>query len=142
MPFDTDLDTSRPRPDHTSGKVECMAWLTSLRVIDGWRQHHPAERLYTGPGRVNRLDYILADSEMLSSFYQDAWYDKNAFGGDHLCHTMRLSKIAVMNTRSYWRLPRELLADPNVVNAIKTEAKILLDKMNSESSLNYGAMCA
>ena len=140
LPFDGDLDTSRPRPDHSSGKTECVAWLTALRVVDGWRSHHPTERLYSGPGRVNRLDYIFLDSELMAHFYQNASYVKNDFGGDHLCHSLHLSKVAPTTTGGYWRLPRELLANSNIVNAIKVEAGLLLDKMVSDPTQNYGAM--
>ncbi|OQR88776.1 hypothetical protein THRCLA_10110, partial [Thraustotheca clavata] len=140
LPLDASLDTSRGRGDHISGKAECIAWLTALRVVDAWRVHHPSERLYSGPGRINRLDYIFADHELVASCYQDASYAPNHYAGDHLCHTLHLSHAPLASKGAYWQLPRELLSNPAVVNAIKVEAGRLLDKMNNDSTLNYGAM--
>ncbi|OQR85421.1 hypothetical protein THRCLA_23029 [Thraustotheca clavata] len=74
LPLDDTLDTARGRGDHASGKAECIAWLTELRVADDWRIHHPIKRLYSGPGRINRLDYIFADHELVDHYYQDASY--------------------------------------------------------------------
>ncbi|RHZ02272.1 hypothetical protein DYB31_013870 [Aphanomyces astaci] len=62
------------------------------------------------------------------------------FGGDHLTHTATLSQSPSTTTKGYWRLLRELLADPDIQRAITTEASALLDRVRADESLNHGAM--
>ncbi|RHY37861.1 hypothetical protein DYB38_006892 [Aphanomyces astaci] len=140
IPFEAALDASIPRVDGNTGKAECFEWLTALRVVDPWRIHHPHERVYSGPGRCNRLDYLLVDHDLMACYYKDAQYSKNVFGGDHLQHVLTLSNGAHDQGRGQWRLPKELLSNPNIVNAIKEEATRLLDAMCVDENQNFGAM--
>ncbi|RLO09757.1 hypothetical protein DYB28_015819, partial [Aphanomyces astaci] len=140
IPFEAALDASMPRVDGNTGKAECFEWLTALRVVDPWRIHHPHERVYSGPGRCNRLDYLLVDHDLMACYYKDAQYSKNVFGGDHLQHVLTLSNGAHDQGRGQWRLPKELLSNPNIVNAIKEEATRLLDAMCVDENQNFGAM--
>lgn len=140
LPLDEHLDASRPRPDHTAGKVECVAWLTALGVIDVWRVQHPNERVFSGPGRSNRLDYMFADQGIVTQYHVNSTYASNSFAGDHLEHTIALSQGHRTPERSYWRLPRELLQNPDIARAIKEEARALLDTMSSDDTQNHGAM--
>ncbi len=140
LPFEAALDASIPRVDGNTGKAECFAWLTALRLVDPWRIHHPHERVYSGPGRSNRLDYLLVDQDLMANYYKDALYCKNIFGGDHLQHSLTLSNGAHDHRQGPWRLPKELLSNPNIVNAIKEEASRLLDAMSLDDNLNHGAM--
>ncbi|RHY88949.1 hypothetical protein DYB35_009494 [Aphanomyces astaci] len=117
-----------------------LPWLTSLGVVDVWRQLHPHTKLYSGPGRVNRLDYLFVSEELSSQLNPTAKYGPNAYGGDHLTHTVTLSESPTTATKGYWRLPRELLADPNIRQAITMEATTLLDRMRADADLNHGAM--
>ena len=140
IPFDETLDTTHHRLDHNQGKQECFEWLSCLHVLDPWRLHHPDKRVFSGPGQSNRLDYLLVDHELIAQNYKSTTYVSNHFGGDHLCHTVVLTHGTASHGPSYWRLPRELLLNPDVANAIKTEASELLDKMQADESLNYGAL--
>ena len=139
LPLDEQLDASRPRPDHNAGKAECIAWLSALGVVDAWRIHNPNERTFSGPCRSNRLDYIFIDHDTLAQAYKDSKYSKNLFAGDHLEHTVILSSGERVPDRGNWRLPRELLKDPQIADAIKQDASQLLEEMSSDDSLNYGA---
>ncbi|ETW06590.1 hypothetical protein H310_02808 [Aphanomyces invadans] len=117
-----------------------MQWLTDLRVIDAWRLRHPQERSYSGPGRINRLDYIFVDHDLATKLSSVASYNANVHGGDHLSHTLMLSNNMPPPSKGYWRLPREFLDDFNVVKAIQEEASTFLDEMNSNPDRNHGAM--
>ncbi|KAF0717596.1 hypothetical protein AaE_010824 [Aphanomyces astaci] len=140
MPLHTSLDATTPHSSQASGKQDCVEWLTALGVVDAWRQLNPTTRLYSGPGRVNRLDYLFLHDELVSHLNPKATYDPNHFGGDHLTHTATLSQSPSTTTKGYWRLPRELLADPDIQRAITTEASALLNRMRADESLNHGAM--
>ncbi|RHY28187.1 hypothetical protein DYB32_006161 [Aphanomyces invadans] len=140
IPVDPALDTTHLHPRALSCRSDCIEWLSSLRVLDVWRLSHPHERSYSGPGRVNRLDYIFVDHDLATQLSTASSYDANVHGGDHLAHTITLSNNLPAPTKGFWRLPRELLDDPTVVDAIKQEANSLLDAMNAGPDLNYGAM--
>ncbi|RHY02675.1 hypothetical protein DYB25_005008 [Aphanomyces astaci] len=122
------------------GKLECVEWLASIRVIDVWRTFHPHVRLYSGPGRVNRLDYLFIDHDLATNLCTSASYLPNTFGGDHLRHSVTLSHTQSPSSRSYWRLPRELLADPHIILGIRQEAALLLEDMIAAPLANHGAM--
>ncbi|KAF0710063.1 hypothetical protein As57867_005642, partial [Aphanomyces stellatus] len=140
IPLHSTLDTCSPHPRHGGGKQDCVEWLTALGVVDAWRQLNPRTRLYSGPTRANRLDYLFLDHELVSQLNPKATYDKNDFGGDHLTHTVTLSRSPAPTTKPYWRLPRELLLDPNIRSAITMEATSLLASMRDDQDLNDGAM--
>jgi exonuclease III len=140
LPQHSSLDAKTVHSSHESGKPDCVEWLTALGVIDVWRQLNPSTRLFSGPGRVNRLDYIFLHGELVSHLNPVAKYDPNGYGGDHLTHTVTLSQSPSTTTKGYWRLPRELLTDPNIQRAITMEATTLLDRMRADDSLNHGAM--
>ena len=140
LPMDPDLDSGRDRALRVPGQHECVSWLTDLRVVDAWRRHHPTERAMSGPNRVNRLDYLFLDRELVDQFYQGSVYGANGHGGDHQSHSVTLSAAPGAPGRPYWRLPRELLLDPEVVAAIKTDATDLLERMTTTPNANHGAM--
>ncbi|RHY28214.1 hypothetical protein DYB32_006134, partial [Aphanomyces invadans] len=140
LPIDPALDTVNLHPRPVSGRSDCIEWLTDLRVIDAWRLRHPQERSYSGPGRINRLDYIFVDHDLATQLSSVASYNANVHGGDHLSHTLMLSNNMPPPSKGYWRLPRELLDDPTVVTAIQEEAATFLDEMNSNPDRNHGAM--
>jgi hypothetical protein len=139
LPLDEHLDATRPRQDHNAGKAECIAWLSALGVIDAWRMHHPNERVYSGPGRSNRLDYLFVDQDVVAQTYTRSSYSPSSFAGDHMEHKVVLSCEQRSPDRSYWRLPRELLKNPQVVVAIKAEANQLLEEMRADDTQNFGA---
>ncbi|KAF0687710.1 hypothetical protein As57867_020504, partial [Aphanomyces stellatus] len=66
IPLHSTLDTCSPHPRHGGGKQDCVEWLTALGVVDAWRQLNPRTRLYSGPTRANRLDYLFLDHELVS----------------------------------------------------------------------------
>ncbi|RHY56740.1 hypothetical protein DYB34_005126 [Aphanomyces astaci] len=140
LPIDSTLDTASPHPRHSSGKVECVEWLAAIRVIDAWRLFNPHERLYSGPGRVNRLDYLFIDHDLATNMCSSAAYLPNTLGGDHLRHSVTLSHTQSHSSPGYWRLPRELLTDANIRLGIQQEASRLLEKMTSAPTANHGAM--
>ncbi|KAH9078338.1 hypothetical protein Ae201684P_019429 [Aphanomyces euteiches] len=55
------LDATSPSANYNNGKAECLAWLAALRVTDAYRLKYPSTRVFSGPGRRNRLDYIFVD---------------------------------------------------------------------------------
>ncbi|OQR88875.1 hypothetical protein ACHHYP_06579 [Achlya hypogyna] len=153
LPMDAALDASRRRPEHNQGKAECVEWLAALQVTDAWRWHNPTERVMSGPGGVNRLDYVFVDTATVEQAYSTAWFHihaasaddakpKNAYGGDHMTHSVTLSAHATPRAKSPWQLPRELLQDPNVVAAIRADAERLLREMREAPAGNLGAMWA
>ncbi|RHZ02552.1 hypothetical protein DYB35_012766, partial [Aphanomyces astaci] len=123
-----------------AGVKACSSHIKALGVVDVWRQLNPSTRLFSGPGRVNRLDYLFLHDELTSHLNPEARYDPNGYGGDHLTHTVTLSQSPCTTTKGYWRLPRELLSDPNIQRAITMEATTLLGKMRADETLNHGAM--
>ena len=139
IPLDGYLDASRPRQDHNVGKTECLSWLSNFGVIDAWRSHHPHTRQHSGPGRSNRLDYWFIDQDIVGYSYQSSTYSPNRFAGDHLEHTVVLSSAPITPGQGYWRLPRELLKNAQIADAIKEDASALLSEMQSQDTLNYGA---
>ncbi|RHZ12900.1 hypothetical protein DYB26_012909, partial [Aphanomyces astaci] len=50
------------------------------------------------------------------------------------------SRCTIHLGRGQWRLPKELLSNPNIVNAIKEEATRILDAMCVDENQNFGAM--
>ena len=140
LPMHSTLDATTHHSSHDNGKPDCVEWLAALGVVDVWRQLNPTTRLCSGPGRVNRLDYLFLHDELVSQLNPAAKYDPNGYGGDHLAHTVTLSQSPSTTTKGYWRLPRELLADPNIQRAITMEASTLLDDMRAAEGLNHGAM--
>ncbi|OQS01782.1 hypothetical protein THRCLA_21625 [Thraustotheca clavata] len=136
LPFDAQLDTHHVRQDHLSGRQECVAWLTSLRVVDVWRLYNPTTRQFSGPGSKNRLDYLFADHDFAHLYYTRSNYSSNRFAGDHLEHNLVFSKSQSTPQRCYWQLPRELLQDPTVKEAITKDAERLLATMCSDTSAN------
>ncbi|OQR85572.1 hypothetical protein THRCLA_10670 [Thraustotheca clavata] len=123
--LDATLDTARGRGDHASGKAECITWLTTLRV---WSWACESSRLHLCRPRLGQ------------PLLQIASYGPNHYAGDHLCHSLHLSKAPPSSNGAYWKLPRELLSNLDVVSAIRAEAGLLLDKMTSDPTSNYGAM--
>ncbi|KAG9400153.1 hypothetical protein AC1031_011059 [Aphanomyces cochlioides] len=96
----------------------------------------------SGPGGRNRLDYIYIDETLVALFHSSSSFAANKYHGDHLTHTTTLSASqasAVKPQRKLWRLPRELLSNPKVTLAIKTEAQTLLDELNQNPTCNAGA---
>ncbi|KAF0755228.1 hypothetical protein AaE_005045, partial [Aphanomyces astaci] len=140
IPLHPSLDASTLHSSHGNGKTDCVEWLTALGVVDVWRQLNPSTRLFSGPGRVNRLDYVFLHAELASHLNPEARYDPNGYGGAHLTHTVTLSQSPCSTTKGYWRLPRELLSDPNIQRAITMEATTLLGKMRADETPNHGAM--
>ncbi|OQR88592.1 hypothetical protein ACHHYP_20297, partial [Achlya hypogyna] len=63
---------------------------------------------------------------------------------DHLIIAVTLSTSPCTSSRGYWRLPRELLTNPVIREAVTAEAEQRLTKMTSRTSttppLNIGAM--
>ncbi|RHY15136.1 hypothetical protein DYB25_000083 [Aphanomyces astaci] len=142
LPMDVHLDAHYRRAEHNQGKAECVEWLTALRVVDAWRWHHPEDRVLSGPHAKTRLDYIFVDTNVTALSYSNGSYNANAYGGDHMTHSIKLCNEAAATGKSYWRLPRELLDDANVVAAITTEAEQLLDEMRADPDANIGAIWA
>ena len=58
-PLNPALDARTPSTVHIASNRALLAWTWDLGVTDPWRIHHPDDRVFSGPGRVNRLDYIL-----------------------------------------------------------------------------------
>ena len=96
--------------------------------------------MLSGPQAKTRLDYIFADTSMTAMSYSSGTYSANAYGGDHTTHSITIYNEAAAPGKSYWRLPRELLDDANVVAAITAEAERLLDEMRADPDANIGAM--
>ncbi|KAH9180949.1 hypothetical protein AeNC1_017076 [Aphanomyces euteiches] len=142
FPMDASLDASTSHNGNNAGKAECCAWLGALRVVDAWRHKYPKAKAMSGPGGRNRLDYIYIDETLVALFHSSSSFDANKYHGDHLTHTTTLSvsqASAVKPQRKLWRLPRELLLNPKVTLAIKTEAQTLLDELNQNLNCNAGA---
>ena len=145
FPMDTSLDATTLHNGHNAGKAECCAWLGALRVVDAWRHKYPTAKALSGPGGHNRLDYIYIDESLFAVFHASSTYNANNYHGDHLTHTTTLSASqapAIKPKQKLWRLPRELLQNPNVTLAIKTEAQSLLDELILDPTCNAGAKWA
>ncbi|RLO10453.1 hypothetical protein DYB28_011204, partial [Aphanomyces astaci] len=99
LPLHPSLDATTLHSSHGSGKSDCVEWLTALGVIDVWRQLNPSTRLFSGPGRVNRLDYLFVHGELVSHLHPEAKYDPNGYGGDHLTHTVTPSQSLSTTTK-------------------------------------------
>lgn len=63
-PITLDLDALSPLSIHRPSHHAALQWMWDLEVVDAWRIHNPNETVYTGPGRVNRLDYILVSQSL------------------------------------------------------------------------------
>ncbi|KAF0710799.1 Aste57867_5468 [Aphanomyces stellatus] len=115
-----------PASSHHTGREECMAWLNNLGVVDPWRIHHSQDRVFSSPKGKYRLDYILVDEPLMRASYHDASYFRSVDIKEHMCHMVTLQATPHTTERSYWQLPKELLAIPEVTNTIIAEAKGLL----------------
>ncbi|CAK5056794.1 unnamed protein product, partial [Aphanomyces euteiches] len=137
------LDATSPSANYNNGKAECLAWLAALRVTDAYRLKYPSTRVFSGPGRRNRLDYIFVDWGLATHHLHNSIYEANRYRGDHLTHTTTLATVIPTTPSkkrpSSWRLPRELLLNPHTVKAIKCEAQSLLDDFLEEPECNAGA---
>ncbi|KAF0712995.1 Aste57867_4569 [Aphanomyces stellatus] len=125
-----DFEPDSPRHDELPRtalpRSSRLCGLTTLGVIDVWRNLHPQSRQFSGPGRVNRLDYVFLDH--ISSLALDS-----------RLHTALMAMTATPTTGN-WQLPRELLADHNIQDAVKMETTALLERMRSDPTLNHGAL--
>ncbi|KAF0693004.1 Aste57867_15983 [Aphanomyces stellatus] len=41
LPFNPALDTTSSHARHYQGRADCVEWLTTLGVVDAWRNLHP-----------------------------------------------------------------------------------------------------
>jgi hypothetical protein len=138
IPMDRQLDSAGDYSNHHVGRTECTAWLQSLRVIDAWRIHHPLERVYSSPRRVNRIDYIFVDMVTTCETYKDVKYFPSEHIAEHLCHSVSLQPRDVPLGQGYWKLPKELLLLPEVANTIIAEAKAILPILQHAN--NWGSL--
>lgn len=134
-PLDLQLDASRRDSTADTGRASCLAWLGCLGVVDPWRIHHPAAQVFTGPvPRYNRLDYILASEPFANALFQSAEYFAPKSAGDHLAHSITLRSSQQLHGRGYWKFPAYLLEYPDVVEAIRTEATMVLTALQDASN--------
>jgi len=142
FPMDASLDASTYLATNNLGKPECLEWLAALRVVDAWRTRYPDEKVLSGPGGRNRLDYLFVDHSLVAHYHRESHFASNKYRGDHLVHTTTLA-IADTSARApvkrVWRLPRELLQDPRNVHAVQVEAERLLAELDADPTCNAGA---
>jgi hypothetical protein len=143
LPLDVALDATTYVAGSNLGKAECQAWLAALGVLDAWRTMYPTDKVFSGPGGKNRLDYLFVDHELVANHLQSSKYGPNQYRGDHLCHTTVLAATPTPTaTRpkhpAVWRLPRELLLDPRNCTAIVGEAERLLAELQADPECNVG----
>ncbi|KAH9120837.1 hypothetical protein AeMF1_007163 [Aphanomyces euteiches] len=77
LPLNTALDATSPSAKYNNGKAECLAWLAALRVTDAYRLKYPSTRVFSRPGRRNRLDYIFVDWGLATHHLHNSVYEAN-----------------------------------------------------------------
>ncbi|KAJ8515010.1 hypothetical protein ON010_g18611 [Phytophthora cinnamomi] len=135
LAIDPELDAllEHPRPD--SSRQALTTWLTELNVIDAWRLHHPADKIYTGPiRRQNRIDYMFLSDDLLRSSYHDSNYESWEDVGDHLAHQVELTSWHHPTGPGFWRMPDWLLKTPELRTDIQEEARLMLSVLRSSSN--------
>ncbi|OQR85772.1 hypothetical protein ACHHYP_11403 [Achlya hypogyna] len=105
------------------GRDAGVEWLSRLNVVDTWRLHNPTGSAFSGPGRLNRLDYILADAELAALRCKSSSYHAHDDAGDHWYHCARPAELG----KGYWKLPHELLLDDDVRATVLVEAQAFLE---------------
>ncbi|OQR83092.1 hypothetical protein THRCLA_23186 [Thraustotheca clavata] len=133
FPMDRLVDSISGQSNHHTAREECFAWLQELHVLDAWRVHHPTARVYSSPKRNNRLDYIFVDELLCQESYHSSEYFEPSDPTDHLWHKVVLQTVAHSRCKGYWKLPKELLENPDIKDAIIHEAKALLDTLRTSA---------
>lgn len=134
-PLEPSLDASNleARDDCSRGVI--LAWLAQLGVVDCWREHHPDDRVFTGPlPRRNRLDYVFLSTSMMNTCYHDSKYFVAKNSGDHLAQWVDLSGGQAIQGRGYWKLPCHLLEYPQIAEAIRNEAELLVPQLRDATN--------
>ncbi|DAZ98318.1 TPA: hypothetical protein N0F65_008904, partial [Lagenidium giganteum] len=132
LALDPTLDASSNvvRPDRS--RAACRAWLSTLGVVDAWRDHNPEARVYTGPQpRKNRLDYVFVSEQFVSVLFAGAKYFAPTHAGDHLAHQVSFRSARQLQGHGYWRFPAHLLEYPDIVRAIQQEAQTVLEQLHA-----------
>ncbi|KAH9108056.1 hypothetical protein AeMF1_016690, partial [Aphanomyces euteiches] len=133
LPMDRELDSrGSASSNHHTHRQSCFEWIQQLNVVDAWRSYNPTKRVYSSPQRLNRLDYILLDP-ILTSWVRTTEYFEPTADTDHLWHFVELQPIKIQRQKSYWKLPKELMAIPEVRDAIKHEAREFLEVLRTSS---------
>ncbi|ETV98104.1 hypothetical protein H310_08848 [Aphanomyces invadans] len=133
LPMDLYRDAENPHHSLTVGRVDCLEWLSALRVIDAWRMHHSDDRTYSGPHSTTRLDYILVDAHLVHDCYVSSEYQRPGahVAGDHVIHSVVQDNVNQTMGKGYWKLPKELLQYPQIREAIAAEASRLLETIRA-----------
>ncbi|KAH9107181.1 hypothetical protein AeMF1_017421, partial [Aphanomyces euteiches] len=126
LPLQRELDAMDPSSCHHTGRSQCSQWLEALHVVDAWRLHNPSARVFSSPHGQNRLDYIFMDEDLMRTAYHQSTYFRSPEIVEHICHRVILQPMSQPKRRAYWKLPKELLQVPEVVETIVAEAKQLL----------------
>ncbi|KAH9079821.1 hypothetical protein Ae201684P_007497 [Aphanomyces euteiches] len=126
LPLQRELDAMDPSSCRHTGRSQCSQWLVALHVVDAWRLHNPSARVFSSPHGRNRLDYIFMDEDLMRTAYHQSTYFRSPEIVEHMCHRVILQPVSQPKRRAYWKLPKELLQVPEVVETIVAEAKQLL----------------
>ncbi|KAH9080844.1 hypothetical protein Ae201684P_007930 [Aphanomyces euteiches] len=66
------------------------------------------------------------DEDLMRTAYHQSTYFRSPEIVEHMCHKVILQPVSQPKRRAYWKLPKELLQVPKVVETIVAEAKQLL----------------
>ncbi|KAH9051243.1 hypothetical protein Ae201684P_002234 [Aphanomyces euteiches] len=66
------------------------------------------------------------DEDLMRTAYHQSTYFRSPEIVEHMCHRVILQPVSQPKRRAYWKLPKELLQVPEVVETIVAEAKQLL----------------
>ena len=87
-----------------------------------------------------QIDISLSDLSLrtLQHIYKDSTYFTPSHGGDHLAHFVTFASPSQLRGRGYWKCPLFLFEYPDIVEAIKYEAKTVLSQL--QASHNPGKL--
>ncbi|OQR98124.1 hypothetical protein ACHHYP_09148 [Achlya hypogyna] len=102
------LDTVRVTSYVQTGRESLPSWLATLNLADAFRVCHPARRELTGPGSVNRLDYIFVSTLVCDGLLSRCSHIQGTTMSDHAACTMHLTPTLCPG-KGPWRTPSWLL---------------------------------
>jgi exonuclease III len=133
----SDLDSANPTASTTAGVYQLEQWMDSLSLIDIYRHQNPLGQVYTGPGLVNRLDYIFCSTQLGTLSHWKASHLDHIPNADHVACCISTKRESRRHGSGSWKVPPWLLKNWEAKRIVHSCLDRFLDKSPSFDNLGF-----
>ncbi|MFK7981593.1 MAG: reverse transcriptase family protein [Saprospiraceae bacterium] len=123
------VNQQRGRSESEVDRIGLHNWIEALQLCDTWRDSNPFSKDFTGPGRKNRIDYILCTNTFHKEYgFKDEIIHEES-GSDHAIVKSTWKSRHVKSKKAYWKCPTWIISQEKSVKDVKKFLQKMQDEM-------------